>query len=101
MGEEIAWKEHEIHYTKKDDEDDNGEEDVFDFFAKQEEEYEHFELEFSGLPKLVVRGLSECSNSTGLGLWNGADVLCDYLLREHHNNKNSMIDNNAIVWLLI
>ena len=109
MKDEIAWKEHEVHNTssydnhnkESHDEEEDAEDDkayVFDFFGK-DDAYETLDLEFSGLPVLSLRGQLECPSSTGLGMWKGADVLCDYLVSTQLVAKKRVLELGAGVGL--
>ena len=110
MNDEVVWKEHEIHRqmaeaaTDLPDEKDNDDEDdnepfIFDFFAKNEEDaYEYVDFDIPRLPhqqqtspKLRIRGQFECTNSTGLGMWKGADVLAEFLIQNRDLIQNKRV----------
>jgi len=62
---------------------------VFDLFATPDKKYEIMELNFSNMPTFHLRGQLECSNSTGLGMWKGADVMCDFLTSRKGTSSNA------------
>lgn len=94
--QQVEWKEHQVHTTEQSQQEEEEEEEAagFDLFANNE--LEVFELEFPGLPTLAIKGQSECTQSTGLGLWMGGDVIVEYLLKDNHA---SLIRNKRVLEL--
>ena len=72
-----TWLEHQIHNNDEDDEDKHF---LFHLFDQgKEEQYETMNFEFPNVPKITIQSQTECETSTGLALWLGSEMLCEYL----------------------
>mmetsp|Transcript_17925 Transcript_17925/g.26528 ORF Transcript_17925/g.26528 Transcript_17925/m.26528 type:complete len:292 (-) Transcript_17925:18-893(-) len=76
--DDIGWTEHNVHDYQEEDTDF-----VFSLFETNKDEYDTTDYDFS--PKLQhkpisLRGSEDMNHSTGLAVWLGSEVLCDYLL---------------------
>ena len=71
---DITWREYNIHGEAKE------EEESFDLFA-QEVPVEAFDYEFPPVVNkpISLRGHAEYTNSTGMAIWKGSEVLAQYL----------------------
>lgn len=75
---DVAWNEADIHVADGDDVLEKNA--VFQLFATEDEEDELLEYTFKNIPnKIVLRGQTQCNNSTGLSVWSGAEVMAEYL----------------------
>ena len=68
------WREYNIH-------GDDVEDQYFDLFATSTDKFQTLEWNFPNLKTISLRGNAEdYTNSTGMTVWAGAEVMCDYLL---------------------
>ena len=86
-----AWREFDIHEQDADEEDRDF---TFNLFATKEDEdnYEVMHFDYDPLPGTIsIRGKEDEGNSTGLGLWLGSEVLCQYMLEHQELIKGKRI----------
>eukprot|EP00548_Thalassiothrix_antarctica_P015566 CAMPEP_0194171376 /NCGR_PEP_ID=MMETSP0154-20130528/5960_1 /TAXON_ID=1049557 /ORGANISM="Thalassiothrix antarctica, Strain L6-D1" /LENGTH=266 /DNA_ID=CAMNT_0038883653 /DNA_START=31 /DNA_END=828 /DNA_ORIENTATION=- len=93
--DDIDWTEHDIH---DDDDDNNDTEDkdfMFRMFEPEPEELldeDAYEYDFdSGEKKVLLRGNRDMNHSTGLAVWTGSEILCDYLVSHSDLVKNKYV----------
>lgn len=79
QNEDIGWTEHNIHEYQDEVEDKDF---VFSLFeTSKDDEYDILDYDFPKLGKPIsLRGSEDMNHSTGLAVWAGSEVLCDYLL---------------------
>jgi 16S rRNA G966 N2-methylase RsmD len=91
------WKEYRVHDRINDehvDQDDIGDRDiVFKLFqTKDDDDIVTEEYKFPQFNRTItLRGTSEITNSTGLGLWRGAEILASFLANRAHLVKERCI----------
>lgn len=80
---DIAWKERLVHHTQGDSEEEDEDAVGFDLFNSGnnnngDDGMQTLKFTF-GPHELQVRGHDDIQTSTGLAVWLGAEVLCEYL----------------------
>jgi hypothetical protein len=85
-----TWLEHQIH--NNDDDDDEDKHFLFHLFDRgKEQPYETMTFEFPNVPKITIQSQTECETSTGLALWSGSEMLCDYLSKHSELVKGKAV----------
>jgi 2-polyprenyl-3-methyl-5-hydroxy-6-metoxy-1,4-benzoquinol methylase len=79
---EVAWNEADIHDVDGDAHADVLEKNaVFQLFDTVTEDDEPLEFNFQNMDIIVLHGKTQCTNSTGLSVWLGAEIMAEYLAR--------------------
>ena len=99
MYEDKEWKEHEVHLesetkSKEQEEEEEEEEYVNHLFDQDDDEDEVLDFDLEQPVEIILRGHKEITNTTGLSLWRGAEVVSDFLLK-----NPSIIENKSVLEL--
>lgn len=106
---DTEWKEHEVHVENENDGatndecfamnhlfETNDEEEVleFNFNLENDDDDNNNKHRKNSNPTITLKGHTEITNSTGLSVWLGAEVLCDFLLK-----NRPLVDQKSVLEL--
>jgi hypothetical protein len=77
---DVAWNEADVHNEDGDEHSGVLEKNaLFQLFETEPEHDEPMEFNFQNMDTIVLHGKTNCTNSTGLSVWLGAEILAEYL----------------------